>query len=293
MGVLVHLWRSACGWGRRMSGLALAVAAGAAVGGALLLNARTGVLEREFVYYPAAAVHSTPSDVGLAYEDISLVTSDGVRIEGWFVPGPRPVTWLWFPGNAGNIADRVRLLRELHDEVGVSVFIVSYRGYGQSEGRPSEAGLYRDADAALAHLRSRADVDPDRIVYFGRSVGTAVAVDLAVRHPPYALVLEAPFPSLPWLARHVYPWLPVGRFLHEGYHTVEKAPRVAAAVLVIHGDRDEIVPVAGGRAVAAALAGEVEPFIVPGAGHNDIPRIGGEAYYRTIVAFLDRVDGAH
>ena len=142
------------------------------------------------------------------------------------------------------------------------------------------------------HLRSRAEVDADRIVYFGRSVGSAVAVDLAVRYPPYALVLEAPFPSLPWLARQVFPWWPVGRFLQQGFHTVEKAPRVTAPALVIHGDRDEIVPVAGGRAVAAALAGEVELRIVPGARHNDVPRVGGEGYYRAIVAFLDRVDQA-
>jgi|GEM_PF-4552255 len=159
-----------------MSGLVVAVAAAAAVGGALLLKARTGLLERGFIYYPSSTVHSTPADVGLAYEDVSLVASDGVRIEGWFVPGPRPITWLWFPGNAGNIADRVRLIRELHDEVGVSVFIVSYRGYGRSEGRPSEAGLYRDAEAALAHLRSRAEVDADRIVYFGRSASTSPSV---------------------------------------------------------------------------------------------------------------------
>lgn len=258
--------------------------------GALLLNARTGVIERALVYYPSSAVHSTPADVGLAFEEVTLVASDGVRLQGWFVPGSRPVTWLWFTGNAGNIADRVHQIRALHDEVGASIFILSYRGYGRSEGRPSEAGLYRDAEAALAYLQSRPDVRPDRIVYFGRSVGTAIAVELAVRHPPHALILEAPFPSLRWLAQQIYPWLPVGRFLHQGFRTEEKARLIDAPALVIHGDRDEIVPVAGGRAVAEALAGDVDLYIVPGARHNDVPHVAGDVYYQTVIAFLDRLD---
>jgi fermentation-respiration switch protein FrsA (DUF1100 family) len=260
------------------------------LGAALAFNARTGSLERWFVYFPTGDVRATPADAGLGYEEVALVASDGVRIEGWFVPGPQPVTWLWFHGNAGNVGDRVQLIRELHEAVGASIFIVSYRGYGRSGGSPSEEGFYRDAQAALDYLLSRPDVDTRRIVYFGRSIGSAVAVQLAARREPLALVLEAPFPSLSWLARQVYPWLPVSRFLHEEYDVEGAARRVSAPALILQGERDEIVPLSGARAVVAALAGEVELVVVPGAGHNDVPRVAGAEYYRWIAAFLERVE---
>lgn len=263
-------------------------AAVAAIGAVLVVNLLTGIVECPFIYFPSSDVRATPADVGLAYEEVPLVTADRVPIHGWFVPGSGPTTWLWFHGNAGSIGDRVHLIRELHDAVGASIFIVSYRGYGRSQGRPSEDGIYRDADAALEHLRSRPDVDPGKIVYFGRSIGSAVAVHLASRQPPLALVIEAPFPSLNWLARQVYPWLPVRPFLHGKYDVAATAPNVMAPTLVIHGERDEIVPVAGARAVAAALAGETELMIVPEARHNDVPRVAGAEYYRRIVAFLER-----
>ncbi len=262
----------------------------------VVLNAATGAIERPLIYFPSGAVDRTPADVGLEYEQVDLVTADGVVIEGWFVPGTDEthsrISWLWFHGNAGNIGDRVDLIRELHDAVGVSIFIVSYRGYGRSSGSPTEQGLYRDARAALEYLRSRPDVDPERIVYFGRSIGSAVAVDLASSEPPFALVIEGSFPSLRWLARQVYPWLPVWPFLHERYEVEAKARAIAAPALVIHGDRDEITPTSGGRTVAAALGGEVELVIVPGAGHNDLPTVAGADYYRWIDSFLERVERA-
>lgn len=257
---------------------------------AVVVNALTGSLERPFIYFPSGDVRATPADVGLDYEEVELVTADGVAIRGWFVPGPSPITWLWFHGNAGNVGGRVDLIRDLHDAVGVSIFIVSYRGYGDSDGSPSEEGLYRDAQAALEYLRARQDVEPERIVYFGRSIGSAVAVDLASREPPFALVLEASFPSLRWLARRVYPWLPVWPFLYERYEVETKARGITAPALVIHGDRDEIAPTSGGRAVAGALGGAVELVVVPEAGHNDLPRVAGADYYRWISDFLERAE---
>jgi pimeloyl-ACP methyl ester carboxylesterase len=198
------------------------------------------------------------------------------------------VTVLWFHGNAGNIGSRVAWLRDLHAATGYSILLFDYRGYGWSDGRSSEAGLYRDAEAVLAHLRSDARVDPERIVYFGRSLGSAVAVELATRHPPMALVIETPFPSLRWLAHEVYPWLPVTRWLHESYDSEARAQRIDAPALVIHGARDEVAPVDGARRVADAFAGEVELYVVPGARHNDIPAVAGEAYYRRLVSFVER-----
>ena len=260
---------------------------------AALWNARTGVIERAFLYFPSGTLEATPADAGLAYEDVLLDASDGVRVHGWFVPGSHPVTLLWFHGNAGNIGTRVPWIRDLHAATGFSIFILDYRGYGRSEGRPSETALYRDATAALEHLRADPRVDPARVVYFGRSLGSAVAAELATRHPPMALVLETPFPSLRWLAREVYPWLPTTRLLRERYDTEQRGALIGVPALVIHGERDEIVPVTGSRRVADALAGEVELFVVPGARHNDVPVVGGPDYYRRLIEFVERVDRDH
>jgi uncharacterized protein len=268
--------------------VAVIVAGAAAL---LWLNSRTGVMERPLIYFPQRAIGATPAAVGLEYEELTLEASDGVLLQAWFVPGDpargRKITWLWFHGNGGNIGHRVDQLRMLHDQTGVSVLILSYRGYGRSHGRPDEPGFYLDARAALGYLRSRPDVEVDRIVYFGRSIGAAVAAELAVAEPPLGLILETPFPSVPYVARQVYPWLPVGRFLRTQFDTLAIAPDVTVPTLVIQGDEDEIVPVDGARRVAEALGGEVEWHLVPGARHNDVPWVGGEAYYARLNAFLD------
>ena len=165
--------------------------------------------ERKFVFFPTAVIELTPSDAGLEFEDVYFVTDDGIRLNGWYVPAPRPesdisgstnstnytdtpassndlgsadtpeVTILWFHGNGGNIGHRVGDLALISRRLGVNSFIFDYRGYGRSEGKPSESGVYRDARAALDYLSSRSDVDPEGIVFFGRSLGTAVAVELA------------------------------------------------------------------------------------------------------------------
>lgn len=260
------------------------------IGALVAWNARTGVIERSFLYFPTRTLDATPADAGMPYEDVTFVTTDGLRLHGWYVPGSGAVTVLWFHGNAGNIGTRVPWLHDLHRATGFAIFLFDYRGYGRSEGRPSEAGLYRDADAALAHLHADPRVDPDRVVYLGRSLGSAIAIELATRRPPLALVLEAPFPSLRWLADQVYPWLPVTRWLHERYETATLAPRVDAPALIVHGERDEIVPVDGSRLVADALGGAVERYVVPGAGHNDVPTVAGDEYYRRLRDFVARAE---
>lgn len=266
----------------------IALAVIAAILALLAWNARTGRIERAFLYFPVRTLVATPADAGLVYEDVFFEAENGPTLHGWFIPGSQPVTVLWFHGNAGNIGSRVPWIRELHAATGYSIFVFDYRGYGRSEGQPSEHGLYRDAAAALAHVRADARVERDRIVYFGRSLGSAVAVELATRHPPLALVLETPFPSLRWLAHEVYPWLPVARWLHERYGTEQRARQIDVPSLVIHGERDEIMSVEGSRRVAGALAGAVELYIVPGAHHNDIPTVAGAGYYRRLIAFVDR-----
>ena len=252
---------------------------------------RLFTLERYFVYFPSREVTADPSAYGMAFEDVTISASDGTSIHGWFIPGRTDVTMLWFHGNAGNIANRLDNLRKLHDAVGANVFIIDYRGYGRSDGSPSENGTYLDAAAALDYLVSRPDVRPDRIVYFGRSLGAAVAVELAMHRAPYGLALETPFPSIRSMAREAYPFLPLGPLLTMRYDTTSKLGRVTSPVLVMHGDSDTIVPIALGRRVFEAANEPKEFYVIPGAGHNDTYVAGGQEYFARLRAWLDKIPG--
>ena len=278
---------------RRLRRLAVHVVAGAAAVLIPLWAAGvTGVLDRFLLYFPDSALTATPADVGLAYEDVTFPAGDGVRLHGWFVPGRSDVTWLWFHGNAGNIGNRVDNLKQLHDRLGVGVFLFDYRGYGRSEGSPSERGLYLDADGALAYLGSRDDVRSDRIVYFGRSLGGAVAVDLASRQVPHGLILESPLPSVELVARKAYPVVPsavVRRFVRGRYDALSKIGTISAPVLVLHGDRDEIMPLEGARQLFEAAPGPKQFHVIPGAGHNDTYVVGGEPYFAVLRTFVERL----
>jgi len=279
------------GWRKRLLprtalyvGLALVIAVAL-----LFVGIRSGVIERSFIYFPDRDLIADPAYMGLPFEEVSFAASDRVQLHGWFVPGEKEVTWLWFHGNAGNISHRLENLKLLHDELGVSVFLFDYRGYGRSEGTPSEEGTYRDGEAALAYLRSREDVDPDRIVYFGRSLGAGIAVELAISHPPFALILESPVPSIPELARRHYPFLPVWPLLRTKYDSLAKIEKVEAPLLVLHGDRDDVVPFGAGRKLFEAANEPKEFYTIRGAGHNDTYLVGGEEYFGVLRRFVENL----
>jgi fermentation-respiration switch protein FrsA (DUF1100 family) len=245
------------------------------------------VIERSFIYFPDSEPIGDPADFGLPFDDVFFSADDGVRLHGWFVPGESDVTWIWFHGNAGNISHRLDNLRLLHDEVGVGIFLFDYRGYGRSQGSPSEEGTYRDAVAALACVLSRPDVDPQRILYFGRSLGAGVAVELATRRPPFALILESPVPSIAELARYHYRFLPVGGLLRTKYDSLSKIGSVRAPLLVLHGDEDEVVPFEGGRKLFEAANEPKRFYTIEGAGHNDTYVVGGREYFSVLREFLE------
>lgn len=244
-------------------------------------------IERAFIYFPARQLSRTPADFGLTFEDVFFTSADGAELHGWFVPGPGQATWFWCHGNAGNISDRVSDIGAFHHKLGVNVFIFDYRGYGRSSGTPSEEGVYRDAEAALAAVRSRADVDPDSVVYFGRSLGAAVAVELATRHQPRGLVIEGAFASIPAMARHAYPFLPVWPLLRTQYDSLKKIGGIETPLLVIHAERDEVVPFEMGKRIFDAAGEPKSFFVVPGAHHNDTSMVGGESYFRALETFFD------
>lgn len=254
--------------------------------GLLLWGCREQV-ERALIYAPTPELAGTPASVGLAYREIWFRADDGVRLHGWLIPGPRPTTLLWCHGNAGNISHRLDNIREIHQRLGIGVFIFDYRGYGLSEGRPTEAGLYRDARAARETLAGVLGVSPRDIVYFGRSLGAAVAVDLALGHPPPGLILESPFLSVQAMAHRTVPGS--GLLFKTRFDSLEKIGRLRTPLLVLHGERDEIVPPEHGRRLVEAAPEPKAFYTIPRAGHNDTYLAGGDAYWRTWERFLDSV----
>lgn len=249
-------------------------------------------MEKRLIFYPEKTIWTTPADRRLSYEDVFFQTSDGVRLNGWFVPGSgRSATLLWFHGNTGNIADRVDNIALLHDRLGISIFIFDYRGYGRSEGSVSEEGTYRDAEAALAYLRSQKDVNPAKIILFGRSLGAAIAVELAAKEPCAGLLLESPFTSVKEMADSAFPLFPVGFFFRTKYDALSKIKQVKVPVLILHGDRDEIVPFSMGRRIFEAANEPKTFFTIKGAGHNDTYQMGGGAYLLALDRFIEEVAG--
>jgi fermentation-respiration switch protein FrsA (DUF1100 family) len=255
-----------------------------------LLWAGCGV-DRSFIFFPDRTIVATPESVGLSYENIFFQTADGVRLNGWFIPGPDPSKMMiYFHGNGGNIGHRVEKLRLIHDELGLSVFVFDYRQYGQSGGSVTEEGTYRDAQAALAYLRSRSNLLANRIIYFGESLGGAVAVDLALKDPPRALIMESPFTSIRDMAKAKLPYLPVGFLIHDKYDSLSKIQKIHVPLLILHGDRDGVVPFDQGRRLFEAANPPKVFYTIPGADHNDAFIAGGQPYWDAWKRFLDRLE---
>lgn len=232
---------------------------------------------------------ATPADIGLEYRDVSLEAKDGVRLHGWWVsvPDPRGVV-LFFHGNAGNVSHRLESI-EIFANLGLDVLIIDYRGYGQSEGRPSEEGTYLDARSALGYL-DRNGWPREQVMVFGRSLGGAVAAWLGAREPVGGVVIESAFASVPDMAAKLYPWLPV-RWLSRFHYDTEKAvSRTSNPILVVHSPEDEIIPFDQGRKVFAATKGKGE-FLEIAGGHNDGFLVSGAVYTDGIDRFVTETLG--
>ena len=268
----------------------------------LMLGGCREQVERFFIYHPTREIFLTPGALGVAFEDVHFEASDGVKLHGWFVParagGPgapggaggagETPTLIWFHGNGGNLSHRVENIALLHQKVAANIFIFDYRGYGRSEGTPSEEGTYRDAEGAVRYLLSRKDVDEDRLIHFGRSLGASVALEEALRRPPAGMILESPFTSVGAMAQKLY-LLPIGRFLKTRYDNLSKIKKFRLPLLVLHGDRDGIVPLSMGRALFEAANDPKDFYVIKGAGHNDSYVTGGEAYFRRLASFIQKL----
>ncbi len=243
-------------------------------------------LERLLIFQPGRNVDRTPADVGLRYEDARIQTEDGVRIHGFFVPKENArALLLFFHGNAGTISDRLESIRLLHRHLEHHILIIDYRGYGRSEGRPSEEGLYADARAARQWLKARAR-EPLPFHYYGRSLGCAVALQLALEAPPERLVLEAPFLSIEAMARRMFPFMRIGPLLRIRFDNGGKIPKLQAPLLIIHGTDDEVVPYDMGKTLFERAPEPRQMLSVPGAHHSDLWLVGGRRWLDTVKSFL-------
>jgi fermentation-respiration switch protein FrsA (DUF1100 family) len=262
------------------------------------------LFEDRFIYFPSrypegmwdvANLRASYGETSPQVEDVWMTTADGVRIHGWYCTpqtsaqgqtsqAPTEMTLLWFHGNAGNLSHRYGMVRDL-TKLPAAVFIIDYRGYGRSEGSPSETGLYLDARAAWNHLTNERRVPAGKIVIFGDSLGAAVAIDLAAEVEAGGLVVQSGFTSISDMASEVLPFVP-GFIIRTKMDSLSKIPRVNCPKLFIHSPNDEMVPYRMGRRLFDAAREPKQFYEVAGASHNEMDTVGGRAYFEAIGNFV-------
>jgi len=244
-------------------------------------------LINQFVYRPDAtyaAAGFTPADLGLVYEDVAIQTADGLTLSAWYLPAGDPRhALLYCHGNAGDIRDWVHAAPPFL-RAGISVLIWDYRGYGRSQGRPSEEGLYLDGEAVWAWLKDRATAWALPASILGKSLGSAVAVHLAAGDQPARLVLDSAFTSMREIVALNAPWAPANQ-IPELFESLKLVPKITSPTLVLHGGRDTLVPPDHGRRIYEAITAPKTMHVIDAAGHNDISTF--PAYQQTIEAFLN------
>ena len=243
-------------------------------------------VERQ-VFFPDTTIEHTPADFDLPFEDIWFTSSDSVRLHGWLIPASSPDRLLLFcHGNAGNISHRLENVRLLHN-MGISVFIFDYRGYGRSHGSINEKGFYLDSEAAYEVARLWAEKHRAKLVVFGRSLGGIAATHLGATKKCDGLILESTFTNMGAMASAHYPLPFAERLLKHRLNAVGEIVQVRVPVLFFHGDKDRIVPIKLGRELFEAAPDPKEFVTITGAGHNDTYFVGGPDYFKKIGNFFD------
>ncbi len=246
------------------------------------------IFQAKLIYFPntpSRTLERGPDSIGLAFESVDIVAEDGVRLHGWYIPADdRRGVVLFSHGNAGNMSHRLDSIKIFND-LGLDVLIFDYRGYGESDGSPSEQGTYKDGDAVWRYLTEYRAIADAEIIVFGRSLGAAIATYIASEHTPGGLIVESGFTSVPDLAAKIYPWLPVRWLTRIIYPNAERLQKVSSPVLVIHSRDDEIIPFDQGQ-MLFNLAHEPKSFLELRGGHNEGFLLSGQHYIDGLNAFL-------
>ncbi len=245
-------------------------------------------IENFFIYHPSSSLDFTPEDFHLNHEDVVLTTEDGVKLHGWLFARDRRMPVLLFcHGNAGNISHRLDLIRLLLKN-NLQVFIFDYRGYGKSSGSPSEQGLYVDGIAAYDYLVRKGGFDSSNVVPFGRSLGAAVALEIALNRRVRAVILEGAFTSTRDMAKTIPLFAALSPLLPSHYNNLEKIGSATVPKLFIHGEKDEVAPLYMGRRLFEEAKAPKDFVLIRHARHNDTYLTDGGKYFDGIVRFTGR-----
>ncbi|MEN9217487.1 MAG: alpha/beta hydrolase [Gloeomargarita sp. DG_2_bins_126] len=225
--------------------------------------------QTRLMYFPSREIIHTPNDTGLEYEDLRLTTTDGVTLAAWWMPveqADAPVI-LFAHGNGGNISYRLPYIRIFH-QMGLASLFFDYRGYGESEGQPSEPGTYLDGEAAWDYLTQTRQVPARRIILYGESLGGGIATYLAAKYQPAGLILGSTFTSVPDRAKELFPLMPIDLIAQFQYNNLARLPQIQCPVLVIHSRQDEIIPFHHGQRLYEA-ANTPKFFLEIQGNHNE------------------------
>jgi fermentation-respiration switch protein FrsA (DUF1100 family) len=242
-------------------------------------------IEMHSIFHPSKVIIAYPSDYLLEYEDVYFKTSDNVKLNGWLIKGTSGTTVLFFHGNGANISSRMGKLRMFH-ELGLTTLIVDYRGYGKSEGIPSELGLYRDAQAAYDYLLNRPEINKEKIVIYGESLGGAVAINLASKVKAAALVVDSSFTSAIAMGKLLYPMIPAF-LVGFKFDSIVNITTISVPKLFLHSQTDDVVPWRLGQQLYKA-AGEPKEFFEIRGTHNDAFTLEKELFYEGLRNFLKK-----
>ena len=243
-------------------------------------------MEASGIFYPSQVIAQNPSAFGLAFEDVYFFTQDHIKLNGWFIKAPKSTsTILFLHSNAGNMGDRLDKI-DLFHKMGLNVFIVDYRGYGKSQGHPTEKGMYLDSVAAWDYLLARMDVNPKRIIGYGESLGGAAVIDLASRYPVAAMISDSSFSSAADMAKKILPIVPTF-LLSVKMDSVGKIKNISAPKLIIHSPEDEMIPYAQSQKLFQAAA-EPKVFLEITGDHNEGYDVARSVYVAGIHAFLKK-----
>ncbi|SCZ85929.1 alpha/beta hydrolase [Nitrosomonas mobilis] len=257
------------------------------VAGGLALLLLLFLFHPRLIYFPDKVIHSTPKIWNLSFENVALATSDGITLHGWWLPHPQPrASLLFLHGNGGNISHRLQKLQLFH-QLGLSILIIDYRGYGFSKGNPDEQGTYLDAETAWRFLTQEKHVAVEKIIIYGESLGGAIAAWLANQVTAGALIVESSFTSIRDIGKYYYPFLPVDAITRIHYPTRDYLQTVTQPVLVIHSPSDDIVPYQMGRQLFE-LANPPKSFLEIQGNHNDGFLQSGAVYTDGLNRFIDQ-----